>query len=164
MVPCDPWRAVAASTAVPFLVRAVRDIGPDPSEQWVDGSIADETPLHLPFLKWKRERERSPDTTPERLKILLVHLNLRTSEIGALSTLSRFPPARGTITRAARLVDTALDTKTDAMVSILRSTPGVEILTARLSLGWLGLHSPGMIPSAIRTGRTLESWSFEQHA
>ncbi|MEQ1508123.1 MAG: patatin-like phospholipase family protein, partial [Myxococcota bacterium] len=163
LIPCDPWLGVAASTAVPFLVRAVRGIGSRPDEQWIDGSIADESPLYLPFLKWQRERERSPETTPERLKILLVQLNLRSSESAVMTALSRFGATRSTVVRAARLFDTMLDSKTQMVVSMLSRHPQVEILCARLSLGWLGLHSPAEIPRAIRTGRTLASWSFTRY-
>lgn len=162
-VPCDPWLGVAASTAVPFLVRTVRGIGPDPREHWIDGSVSDETPLYLPFLKWQREREQRPDETPDRLKILLVHLNLRSSESGVVTALSRFRPTRSTLVHAARLVDTVLDSKTSMVIDMLGSHPQVDILCAKLSLGWLGLHRPIDIPRAIRTGRTVESWSFTRH-
>lgn len=162
-VPCDPWLGVAASTAVPFLVRAVRGIGADPREHWIDGSVSDETPLYLPFAKWQRDRELRPRTTPDRLKILLVHLNLRSSESGVVTALSRFRPTRRTLVRAARLVDTVLDTKTSMVIDMVARHPRVEILCAKLSLGWLGLHRPTDIARAIRTGRTVESWSFTRH-
>src|SRR5207253_9963463 len=80
MVTCDPQLAVAASTAVPFVLRPVTGIGDASVETWFDGSVNDENPLALPYVKWMRERTADPEHTPARLKIVLVILNLRLSE------------------------------------------------------------------------------------
>ena len=45
------------------MLRAQRNItgtmSPD-QDTWVDGSVTDENPLVLPYIKWCRERERNP--------------------------------------------------------------------------------------------------------
>ena len=58
-------------------------MSPD-QDTWIDGSVTDENPLVLPYIKWCRERERHPDTTPPTLKIVLVNLNLRSTESGVV--------------------------------------------------------------------------------
>lgn len=66
ILPCDPRDAVTASTAVPGILRAQRNItatmSPD-QDTWTDGSVTDENPLVLPYVKWCRARERDPETT-----------------------------------------------------------------------------------------------------
>ena len=50
-------------------------------------SVTDENPLVLPYVKWARERERHPDTTPPLLKIILINLDLRSTESGVVRKL-----------------------------------------------------------------------------
>jgi len=164
MVACDPHLAVAASTAVPFLLRSVRGIGDDKEETWFDGSISDENPLALPYVKWVRERAARPNDVPPRLKILLVNLNLRAAESEFLRALAGLPIVRKLgVDQGSRLLDMLLDSKTTTNIRLVTATPGVEILSAKLNLGWLNAHDPRSIAKAMRSGRTLESWQIAIH-
>ncbi|MEM9487578.1 MAG: patatin-like phospholipase family protein [Myxococcota bacterium] len=165
LLACDPRDAVAASTAVPFLLRAQRGITGTGDDQWVDGSVADENPLSLPYIKWLREREHEPDTTPKRLKIILINLNLRSTESRALRMLSRLPVIKqlGLVERAAGLIDTLLDAKTSAAIQMMTARPEVELLSLKLELGNLNFKDPDDIPAAIRSGRAFESWRITMH-
>jgi hypothetical protein len=62
------------------------------------------------------------------------------------------------------LLDMSLDSKTYAPLKILASVPGVEVLTLKLSLGWLGANSVRDIPAAMRAGRSLEAWKILLYA
>ena len=163
ILPCDPRDAVAASTAVPGVLRAQRNItgtmSPD-QDTWIDGSVTDENPLVLPYVKWCRERERHPDTTPPLLKIILVNLNLRSSESGVVRKLQSAPLLKhlGPVHQLPRVVDMLLDSKTNASLMLLSETGNVEILSFKLVLGTLSANNPRDIPTSIRMGRTLEAW------
>jgi predicted acylesterase/phospholipase RssA len=164
MVECEPHLAVAASTAVPFVLRPVKGIGDRPNEVWFDGSISDENPLALPYVKWLRERARGGDV-PKKLKIVLVNLNLRASESSALRAVGKLPVLRklGVVDEGSRVVDMLLDSKTTTNIRIVTATPGVEILSAKLNLGWLNAQGPREIAKAVRSGRSLESWHITIH-
>lgn len=160
LLPCDPRDAVAASTAVPMLLRAQRGITGATHDTWVDGSVADENPVSLPYIKWLRERARSPETTPERLKILLVHLNLRTTESAVLKLIDQVPVVgqSGVIKRTAKLIDVLLDSKTDSAVQMMTATGNVEVMSLKLNLGTLSFKDPRAIAKSICSGRRLDSW------
>ncbi|MDQ3335671.1 MAG: patatin-like phospholipase family protein [Myxococcota bacterium] len=163
--PCDPRDAVAASTAVPGVLRAQRNItgtmSPD-QDTWIDGSVTDENPLVLPYIKWCRERERNPDTTPSTLKIVLVNLNLRSSESGVVRKFQALPLLNkiDAVQQLPRVVDMLLDSKTNASIMLLSETGNVEILSLKLVLGTLSANNPRDIPTSIRTGRTFEAWQI----
>jgi hypothetical protein len=165
MIACEPHLAVSASTAVPFVLRAVRGIGERKDELWFDGSISDENPLALPYIKWLRERAADPDHTPKRLKIVLVNLNLRAAESEFLRVMGGLPLVRqlGVVDHGSRVVDMLLDSKTTTNIRLLTATPGVEILAAKLNLGWLNAQGPREIAKAVRSGRSLESWQITLH-
>jgi hypothetical protein len=165
MVACDPHAAVAASTAVPFVLRPVRGIGDRPSEAWFDGSISDENPLALAYLKWLRERAADPARTPSRLKIVLVNLNLRAGESSLLRALDGLPVMRqlGFVGKGSRVVDMLLDSKTTTNIRVLTAMPGVEVLSVKLKLGWLNAQGPREIAKAMRSGRSLETWDIALH-
>jgi hypothetical protein len=166
LVACAGRDAMCASTSVPFLIPPHRGITGTADDTWVDGSITDENPLALPFAKWLRERQTDPEHTPSRLKILSVHLNLRMSESAVMNRIVALPLFRRTrlIKHAGRLLDMSLDSKTYAPLKILASVPGVEVLTLKLSLGWLGANSVRDIPAAMRAGRSLEAWKILLYA
>jgi hypothetical protein len=153
MVACEPRRAVAASTAVPFVLRPVRGIGDNPLETWFDGSISDENPLALPYIKWVREREADPERVPPRLKLVLVNLNLRTSESELLSRVGL----------GWQILDLLLDSKTTTNIRLVTALPTVEVMSVKLNLGWLNVKNPRDIAKAVRSGRTMESWEIEMH-
>lgn len=158
LLPCNPWDAVAASTAVPMLLRAQQGLAGG-AGSWVDGSLTDENPLVLPYIKWLRDRRYDP-STPERLKIVLINLNVRASESPILQT------ARGRVPGLSQMldvVDTVLDSRTSASLQILKEAPGVEVLTCKLCLGFFAVNGAQAIPSLIRSGRQLEAWKFEIH-
>jgi hypothetical protein len=165
ILPCDPRDAVAASTAVPGVLRAQRNItgtmSPD-QDTWIDGSVTDENPLVLPYIKWCRERERSPDTTPPTLKIVLVNLNLRSTESGVVRKFQALPLLNkiDAVQQLPRVVDMLLDSKTNASIMLLSETGNVEILSLKLVLGTLSANNPRDIPTSIRTGRTFEAWQI----
>ncbi len=163
--PCDARDAVGASTAVPFLLTPLRGITGFPNDTWVDGSITDENPLALPFAKWMRDRQADPVNTPERLKILSLHLNLRLSESALLKSALDLPLVKQTrfLKHAARLIDTAFDSKTYAPIQILKAMPNVELLCSKLTLGWMHFNSHREIPAAMRHGRTFEAWQNTLH-
>jgi hypothetical protein len=165
MVGCHPHGAVAASTAVPFVVQAVRGIGEDPDEAWFDGSISDENPLALPYVKWVRERAANPGGTPSRLKIALISLNLRTSESGLLRMFDGLPLVKrlGVVGHGGRIVDMLLDSKTTTNIRLVTATPGVEVLECKLNLGWLSAAGSRDIARALRSGRTFDAWQFKLH-
>ena len=165
MVACDPQLGVAASTAVPFVLRPVTGIGDTAVETWFDGSVNDENPLALPYVKWMRERTANPDRTPARLKIVLVLLNLRLSESQPVQVVSKLPVLRSleAVAKGTALIDRLLDSKTITNVQIVTATPGVEVLTVKLNLGWLSVQNPAEIARAVRSGRTLESWDVTLH-
>ncbi|HEU4405130.1 MAG TPA: patatin-like phospholipase family protein [Polyangiaceae bacterium] len=165
MIGCDPRLAVAASTAVPFLLRPVRGIGDRPDETWFDGSISDENPLALPFVKWVRERAARPDEVPPRLKIVLVNLNLRAAESELLRQLGAVPGLRAVegLGHGWRVLDMLLDSKTTTNIRIVTALPGVEVMSVKLNLGWLNLQNPKDIAKAVRSGRTMESWEITLH-
>jgi hypothetical protein len=162
--PCDPRDAVAASTAVPLVLTPPEGITglKDAEDVWVDGSILDENPLTLPYIKWMREREADPDNTPAKLKVLLVSLNLRSSEFELLHRAVKLPGVRRVkaIRRMVRLIDMALDSKTEAVIRAVTESPNVEVYEVKLNLGKLHLHDPRDIPAAIRAGGSIESWQF----
>jgi predicted acylesterase/phospholipase RssA len=165
ILPCSPRDAVAASTAVPGVLRAQRNItgtmSPD-QDTWIDGSVTDENPLVLPYVKWCRERERSPDTTPPLLRIVLVNLNLRSTESGAIRTVQSLPILNriDAVRQLPRVVDMLLDSKTNASIMLLSETGNVEILSLKLVLGTLSANNPRDIPTSIRTGRSLDAWQI----
>lgn len=162
---CDARDAVAASTAIPFLLTPLRGITGFANDTWVDGSITDENPLALPFAKWMRDRQADPKNTPERLKILSLHLNLRLSESAILKAAMNLPVLKQTriLKHASRLIDMALDSKTYAPVQILKAMPNVEVFCSKLTLGWMHFNSHREIPSAMRHGRTVEAWQNTIH-
>jgi hypothetical protein len=163
ILPCNPRDAEAASTSVPGVLRAQRNItgtmSPD-QDTWIDGSVTDENPLVLPYVKWCRERERDPDNTPPRLKIILVNLNLRSTESGAVRAVQNLPLLSriDAVKQLPRVVDMLLDSKTNASLMLLSETGKVEILALKLVLGSLSANNPRDIAASIRTGRTLEAW------
>ena len=163
--PCDARDAVAASTAVPFLLTPLRGITGFADDTWVDGSITDENPLALPFAKWMRDKQADPKNTPEKLRIISIHLNLRLSESALLKTLSDLPGLKQTrlLKHAARIADIAFDSKTYAPIQILKAVPNVELLCSKLTLGWMHFNSHREIPAAIRHGRTVEAWQNTLH-
>jgi hypothetical protein len=165
MVPCDPQLGVAASTAVPFVLRPVNGIGDSVLETWFDGSVNDENPLALPYVKWMRERTAYPDRTPQRLKIVLVILNLRLSESQPIQIATKLPVLRSleALSRGTQLIDRLLDSKTITNVQIVTAMPGVEVLTVKLNLGWLSAQDPSDIARAVRSGRTMASWDVTLH-
>jgi predicted acylesterase/phospholipase RssA len=165
MVACDPHLAVAASTAVPFVLRPVTGIGDRKDESWFDGSISDENPLALPYIKWVRERGAHPDKVPPKLKIVLVNLNLRAAESEALRSFGNLPLMKrlGFVDHGSRVLDMLLDSKTITNIRLVTATLGVEVLSAKLNLGWLNAQDPREIAKAIRSGRTLESWQIAIH-
>jgi len=165
MVACDPRRAVAASTAVPFVLRPVTGIGPEPGEAWFDGSIRDENPLALPYVKWVRERAARPDVVPPRLKIILVNLNLRASESELLRRMMSLPGLRGAsaVEHGFRVLDMLLDSKTSTNIRIVTALPTVEVMSIKLELGWMNVQNPRDIPKAVRTGRTMDCWQIHLH-
>jgi hypothetical protein len=162
--PCDPRDAVAASTAVPLILTAPEGITglKDVEDVWVDGSILDENPLTLPYIKWMRERTADPDNTPAKLKVLLISLNLRSHEFELLHRIQRLPGISRVkaFRRLVRLVDLALDSKTEAVIRAVTESPNVEVYEVKLNLGKLHLHDPRDIPAAIRAGGAIESWQF----
>jgi predicted acylesterase/phospholipase RssA len=167
ILPCNPRDAVAASTAVPFVLRAQQNItsvggAGDSKDTWVDGSVTDENPLVLPFVKWMRERERFPDTTPQKLKILLVNLNLRSSESAAVRLMTELPILKrlGIVHQMPKLLDMVLDSKTNASIMMLTETANVEILSLKLLLGRLSVKDPRDIAATIRAGRSIDAWQI----
>lgn len=165
ILPCDPRDAVAASTAVPFVVRPPRDITGVPNshdDTWIDGSVTDENPLVLPFVKWLREREHNPDTTPQKLKIVLVNLNLRSTESAAVRLMTELPLLKhlGVVHQVPRLLDMVLDSKTNAAIMTLTETANVEILSLKLLLGRISLKDPRDIAATIRAGRSIDAWQI----
>jgi hypothetical protein len=165
MVGCHPHFAVAASTAVPFMIRPLRGIGENADERWFDGSISDENPLALPYVKWVRDRARDPAGTPPRLKIVLVSLNLRSSESGIVRAAGALPFMKrlGLVDKGSRIVDQLLDSKTTTNIRILTSMPGVEVLECKLNLGWLSAFGTRDIARAVRSGRAFEAWEHTMH-
>jgi predicted acylesterase/phospholipase RssA len=164
ILPCDPRDAVAASTAVPFVLRAQNNITSVGTNQdtWIDGSVTDENPLVLPFVKWMRERQRSPETTPPKLKILLVNLNLRSSESAAVRLMTELPLLKhlGIVNQMPKLFDMVLDSKTNASIMTLTETANVEILSLKLLLGRLSVKDPRDIAATIRAGRSIDAWQI----
>ena len=160
LIPCNSRDATAASMAVPFLFRPLRNVAGFPDDIWFDGSIADENPLMLPFVKWLRDRKAAPEQTPKRLKIVLVNLNLRMSESTFLVGLG----ARSAIGKAMDVIDLLLDSKTHALIRTLTEVDDVEIMTATLTLGSLNFITRAAIPAAVRTGQIFEGWKLDLHA
>ena len=168
ILPCSPRDAVAASTAVPVALAAQRNITGSLSpgtDTWIDGSITDENPLVLPYIKWLRQRQRDPDGTPPTLKIILVNLNLRSSESGAVRLIQGLPLVRAIdlVHQLPRVVDMLLDSKTNASIMALTETGNVEIMSLKLVLGTLSINNPRDIPVSIRTGRSLEAWQISTY-
>lgn len=162
LMPCDSRAATAASMSVPFLFRPLRGVAGYEDDAWFDGSIVDENPIMLPFVKWLRDRKRDPAGTPRRLKIVLVNLNMRMSESTLLAALDR--GARGVVRRAMDVVDLLLDSKTHALIRTLTEVDDVEIMSATLTLGSLSFITRTAIPSAIRAGQIFEGWKLDLHA
>jgi hypothetical protein len=160
MAACERRHAVAASTAVPFVLQSQRGIaGWADDDVWIDGSIIDENPMTLPFVKWSRERAMAPERTPERLKILLIDLNARMRESPAVAALSEVPLlGKLVVRRAARIVDMLLDSRMMTAIQVLTATPNVSVLCLKLTLGRLGLREPSDIPHVILGGRRRGSW------
>lgn len=162
LVGCDSREATGASMAVPFLVNPLQGLVKGfEREQWFDGSIAEENPIMLPFIKWKRDRRRDPDGTPPRLKVALVNLNMRFSESRTLSFVH--PSLAKWAKRVTDLFDLMLDSKTSAIVRMLRELDDVEILTATLHLGQMKFIARGGLPEIIRSGQVIEGWQLRFH-
>ena len=160
IIPCPSDKATAASMAVPFLFRPLRGLEGFEDDIWFDGSIVDENPVMLPFVKWMRDRKADPEGTPKRLKVMLVNLNMRLSESSLLSTLA---PSVKLIGKAAELVDLLLDSKTHALIRTLTEIEDVEIMTATLTVGRLNFITRRDIPTAIRCGRVIEGWRLDTY-
>jgi predicted acylesterase/phospholipase RssA len=162
LIPCDSREATAASMSVPFLFRPLRGVSGFEQDSWFDGSIVDENPVMLPFVKWLRDRKADPVRTPRRLKIVLVNLNMRMSESTLLMGLGRRPG--GAIRKAMEVVDLLLDSKTHALIQTLTEVEDVEIMTATLTLGSLDFITRAAIPAAVRSGQIAEGWKLDLHA
>jgi predicted acylesterase/phospholipase RssA len=162
LIPCSAREATAASMSVPFLFRPLRGVSGFEQDSWFDGSIVDENPVMLPFVKWLRDRKADPGRTPKRLKIVLVNLNMRMSESTVLTGLGRKPG--GTIRKAMEVVDLLLDSKTHALIQTLTEVEDVEIMTATLTLGSLDFITRAAIPAAVRSGQIAEGWKLDLHA
>ncbi len=162
LVAAERRRAVSASTAVPFVLPSERGLaGWDDGDVWIDGSVIDDNPLTLPFVKWSRDREADPGGTPERLKILLIDLNARTEESTLFQLLSSVPGAGPLVVRrAARVVDMVLDSRMMTALQLLSAVPNVDVRCLRLSLGRLGLYHPSVIPQVVLRGRRRGSWQM----
>lgn len=162
LVPCGSREATAASMSVPFLFRPLRGVLGFEDDAWFDGSIVDENPVMLPFVKWLRDRKADPAGTPKRLKIVLVNLNMRMSESSMLAGLGRRPG--GVVRKAMEVVDLLLDSKTHALIQTLTEVEDVEIMTATLTLGSLNFITRAAIPAAVRSGQLFEGWKLDLHA
>ncbi|MEZ4362152.1 MAG: patatin-like phospholipase family protein [Kofleriaceae bacterium] len=166
LVPCAARDATAASMAVPFLFRPLRGVAPEVThgeaplsdDHWFDGSVVEENPILLPFVKWLRDRRHAPETTPRKLKIALVNLNLRLSESNLVSGLLGGGRLAG---RAFDLLDLLLDSKTQAHIRALTEVDGVEIMTATLNLGRMSFITRRNIPHTIRSGQIIEAWKLD---
>ncbi len=172
LLPCAAKEAAAASMAVPFLFRPLRGIAPSgeaPAEQrggdlddhWFDGSVVEENPLLLPFVKWLRDRRHAPATTPKRLKIVLVNLNLRLGDSELVTSLVRGGSGARLAGRAFDMLDLVLDSKTQALVRTLAEVDGVEVMTATLNLGRMSFITRKNLPHTIRSGQIMEAWKLE---
>jgi len=64
------------------------------------------------------------------------------------------------IKRIARLIDLALDSKTEAMIRAMNRAPGRRGALAEAEPGRLHLNDPRDIPAAIRAGRSIDSWQL----
>lgn len=160
LIPCPSDKATAASMAVPFLFRPLRGLEGFEDDIWFDGSIVDENPVMLPFVKWMRDRKADPERTPKRLKVMLVNLNMRLSESTLLSSLA---PSVKLVGKVAELVDLLLDSKTHALIRTLTEIEDVEIMTATLTVGRLNFITRRDIPTAIRCGRIIEGWRLDTY-
>jgi Patatin-like phospholipase len=161
LIPCNSREATAASMSVPFLFRPLRGVLGFEDDAWFDGSIVDENPVMLPFVKWLRDRKADPERTPRKLKIVLVNLNMRMSESTLLMGLGRRPD--GMVRRAMDLVDLLLDSKTHALIRTLTEVDDVEVMTATLTLGSLNFITRAAIPTTVRSGQVLEGWRLDLH-
>jgi predicted acylesterase/phospholipase RssA len=161
LIPCNSREATAASMSVPFLFRPLRGVRGFEEDSWFDGSIVDENPVMLPFVKWLRDRKAAPQSTPKRLKIILVNLNMRMSESTVLADLGR--RSGGMLHKAMEVVDLLLDSKTHALIRTLTEVDDVEIMTATLTLGSLNFITRAAIPAAIRSGQLFEGWKLDLH-
>jgi hypothetical protein len=164
LIPCTSDRATAASMAVPFLFRPLRGLEGFENDIWFDGSIVDENPVMLPFVKWMRDRKADPERTPRRLKILLINLNMRLSESRLLASIAegRVLSSR-LLVKAAELVDLLLDSKTHGLIRTLTEIEDVEIMTATLTVGRLNFITRRDIPIAIRCGQMIEGWRLDAY-
>jgi hypothetical protein len=159
ILPADRDQALAASCAVPFLFPTQRGIRPGGGDAWIDGSVIDENPVMLPFVKWSRERAHRPESTPKRLKIILIDLNARMAESQLVNVLSRIPVVgRYGIKRASRIIDMLLDSRSHLTSQVLAELPDVDILRLRLSVGVFGVRDRASILRLLHRGRTLAAW------
>jgi predicted acylesterase/phospholipase RssA len=160
LIPCPSAKATAASMAVPFLFRPLRGLEGFEDDIWFDGSIVDENPVMLPFVKWMRDRKADPEGTPKRLKVMLINLNMRLSESSLLTALA---PSLRIVAKTAEIVDLLLDSKTHALIRTLTEIEDVEIMTATLTVGRLNFITRRDIPTAIRCGRVIEGWRLDTY-
>ncbi len=161
VLPASRDQALAATCAVPFLFPAQRGIRRRGSDAWIDGSVIDENPVVLPFVKWSRERAGSAAQSPKRLKIILIDLNARAGESASLAKLSRIPVVgRYGIKRATRIVDMILDSRSHLASQMLAELPEVDILRLRLSVGVFGVRDRASILKVLLRGRTLSAWDI----
>ncbi len=166
LIPCSGREATAASMAVPFLFRPMRGVPGFEEDLWFDGSVVDENPVMLPFVKWMRDRKADPENTPKKLKIMLINLNMRLSESSYLAGIADGPLTSAVskvVSRAAGMVDLLLDSKTHALIRTLTELDDVEITTCTLTVGRLNFITRADIPTAIRSGQIIESWRFERY-
>lgn len=130
-------------------------------DHWFDGSVVEENPLLLPFVKWLRDRRHAPTTTPKRLKIVLVNLNLRLGDSELVASLVRGGSGARLAGRAFDMLDLLLDSKTQALVRTLAEVDGVEVMTATLDLGRMSFITRKNLPHTIRSGQIMEAWKLD---
>lgn len=151
---CDPLRAVAASSAIPFLFKAEQLATSDKrADHWHDAILGEDVPLLIPYKKWRIESQRNKNTVPQKLKILYVDLGLHYIEFFLSQKLAQIP-ALQFMSKFMHMSHAVFESRAEVQKDFLRMSPDVDILGMKLELDRTALFDVAQIPQIIQGGRT----------
>lgn len=150
---CDPLRAVAASSAIPFLFKGeVLETSNNRTDVWHDAILGEDLPLLVPYKKWRVETQNNESTHPRRLKVFYVDLGLHYFEYFLSQKFEQVPGFQW-IGKFMKMTHASFEGRAGVQKDYLRLTPDVDLIGVKLELDRAALFDVAMIPTIIQTGR-----------